>query len=551
MKRTAFTLFFCALLVYSLPVVATRYHININSGDDANDGLKWSTAFKNLQAALNLINDGDEIWLAAGTYHPTKKIADVYGSSGNMTKPTGDRHRSFLINKNVSIYGGFPGNPSDATSMNSRNWRVNQTVLSGDFNGDDGDNFENMAENAFHVVILFDASPALLLDGLYITGGCANDVANTYTGDDRYYYVTGRDGGGLFAYSPNNNSSPTLTDVSFYGNYATASGGGMWNYAFAQTASPRLTNVSFIHNKAWNGHGGGLHNEGGGGVYAQLININAVGNESFLSGGGLYFTSIEKCAPAIFNTVVSGNYAGFGNGAGVYISALGDDAEPVIINTTICGNRAEKSDRKDGGGLVIWPVGISKATIANTVIWGNKANQIDNFFAEGDWGTANTINNSFVEGFDNLGATNLPGNTDPKFFEAVHADFAPTMEGDYQLTLESPLINKGDNASVIASYDLLGNARIYDGTVDIGAYESQGKTPTFNETPFSEKTIWSYNGNLFVSLNQSAALYVYAADGSLLKQVNNLSVGAYTFTLPRGIYIVTLSNGIVEKVIIR
>ena len=551
MRRTSLLLFIFALLVCSLPVVATRYHVNINSGDDANDGLKWSTAFKNLQAALDAINEGDEIWIAAGVYHPTKKIADVYGSTNNQTRPTNDRHRSFLINKNVAVYGGFPGNPSDATSMDSRNWRVNQTILSGDFDNNDGDNFENMEENAFHVVILFDASPALVLDGLYITGGCADDIANTYTGDTRYYYVTGRDGGGLYAYSPNENSSPTLTDVSFYGNYANASGGGMWNYAFARAASPRMTNVSFVHNKSWNGHGGGLHNEGGGGVFAVLININAVGNESFLSGGGLYFTAIEKCSPTIINTVVSGNYAGFGNGAGVYISTLYDDAEPVITNTTICGNRAQKSDRKDGGGLVIWPVGISKATITNTVIWGNKANQIDNYFAEGDWGTANTVTASFIEGFDDLGATNLPGNTNPMFLEPVHADLAPTMEGDYQLMLGSPLINNGINGANSASTDLLGNPRIFDGTVDIGAYESQGKTPTFSETPFSEKAIWSYDGNLYVRLNQSASLYVYSTDGTLVKQVNNLGEGAYVFTLPRGIYIVTLSNGIVEKVYVR
>jgi len=551
MKRTSFTLFICALLIYSFPVVATRYHVNINSGDDANDGLKWSTAFKNLQVALDLIEDGDEIWIAAGTYYPTKKIADVYGSANNTTKPTGDRHRSFLINKNVAVYGGFPANSSDATSMNSRNWRVNQTVLSGDFDNNDGDNFENMAENAFHVVILFDASPALTLEGLYITGGCADDIANTYTGNDRYYYVTGSDGGGIYAYSPNNTSSPTLTDVSFYGNYAKLSGGGMWNYAFAQTASPRMTNVSFVNNKAWNGHGGGLHNEGGGGVFAQLTNINVVGNESYLSGGGLYFTALDKCSPTLINTVVNGNYAGFGNGAGIYMSTLNDDAEPVIVNTTICGNRAQKSDRKDGGGLVIWPIGISRATITNTVIWGNKANQIDNFFAEGDWGSANNITASFIEGFDDLGPTNLPGNTNPMFLVPVNADLAPTMEGDYQLMPGSPLINKGVNTAISVSYDLLGNARIFDGTVDIGAYESQGQIPSFTETPFSEKAIRSYEGNLYIRLSQSATLHIYTVDGSLIKQVNNLSAGAYIYTLPRGIYIVTLSNGVTEKVIIR
>jgi hypothetical protein len=230
------------------------------------------------------------------------------------------------------------------------------------------------------------------------------------------------------------------------------------------------------------------------------------------------------------------------------MSTLYGDAEPAIINTTVCGNKASKA----GGGLVVYPVGTSKANILNTVIWGNKGNEIDNFFFFfDDWGEVNIFSGSLIEGFDDLGATNLPGNTDPLFLEPVHADFAPTMDGDYQLTLGSPLINKGINASIAIPIDLLGNPRIYDDIVDIGAYESQGKTPIFNETVAEEKIIWSHSGLLFVRTNQSATLRVYTLDGSLVKHINSLNEGMYEFPLPRGMYIVTLSNGIVEKVVIR
>ena len=554
MKQTIFKLSIYALLLYALPLYATRYHVNINSGDDAKDGLKWSTAFKNLQPALDLIKDGDEIWIAAGVYHPTKKIAEVYGSSGHETRPTTDRHRSFMIKKNVKIYGGFSKTPSDATGLSSRNWRNNHTVLSGDFNNDDGYDFENMKENAFHVVILFDASPAMLLDGLYITGGCADDIANTYTGETeetlRVYYVSGKDGGGIYAYSPSKISSPTLSDVSLYGNFAYAAGGGLFNFSYANDASPRLENVSIVHNKALNRHGGGLYNNGGFSVYAELVNVNIVGNESTLSGGGMYFFGIVECSPVIINTVVNGNYADYGNGGGIYMSTFSHDCEPVIVNTTICGNRVAKNPLKDGGGLVVYPLGLSRANIHNTVIWGNQGNMLDNFFAEGDEGNANIITGSLIQGYNDSEPTNLPGNTNPKFLEPVSAAMAPTIDGDYQLTLESPLIDKGLNASISISNDLLGNPRINNGKVDIGAYESQGIPPVFNET-FSEKAIWSDKGILYIRIHQPASIHVYNLGGALVKHEKALGEGMVAYPLPRGIYIVTLSNGIVEKVIIQ
>ena len=551
MKNFLFIFSVCFLLLCALPVVSqTIYHVNINSGDDSNDGLKWSTAFKNLQVAIDLAEKGDEIWIAAGTYHPTKKIADVYGYGWNMTTPTGDRHRSFLIKKDIEIYGGFPAAASDATSMSSRNWKYNQTILSGDFNGDDGDNFENMTENAHHVIILFDASPAMVIDGLFITGGCADDISSTFV-DGNVYYASGQNGGGIYAYSPGKNSSPTISNVSLYGNNTEESGGAIYNYSFEGDASPILSNVSIIHNKTRLGQGGGFFNDGRN-VYAELKNVNVVGNESSRSGGGLSFNFLIKCDSRIINTVISGNFAKNGNGGGIYFSTLDEgSAEPKIINSTICGNRVGIRPDRDGGGFVVLSNGFSKTVITNTVIWGNSGNEVHNFYAEGKLGSANEITGSLIEGSDDGSGTNLHGSTGPNFLQPVSAYFAPTMEGDYQLALGSPLINSGINGMISLSEDLLGNTRVFGGTVDIGAYESQGTPPVDNGTLFSEKTIWSYSGNLYVRINNTATLRVYSFDGMLIKQENNLGMGTYEFPLPKGIYIVSLNNGVTEKIVIR
>jgi hypothetical protein len=158
--------------------------------------------------------------------------------------------------------------------------------------------------------------------------------------------------------------------------------------------------------------------------------------------------------------------------------------------------------------------------------------------------------NSFVKGIDLPGS--LPGNTDPMFLSPADALNAPTLGQwfDYTPKIGSPLINKGDNSVVTLSKDLNGNARIYDGTVDIGAYESQSiDPPKFNEN-IESKAIWAYQNRLFVRVNTPASLRIFSTNAVLVKQMNHLEVGIHEIPLPQGIYIVEL-EGIREKIIIR
>ena len=542
---TVVSLFF-AFSAFSLAAQKT-YHVNIQKGNDSNNGLTWSAAFKNIQSAIDIAEAGDNILIAEGTYHPTKKIAEIYGGQPDPDKLTGDRHRTFFIQENVKIYGGFPANATNTTTMSSRNWQLYQTILSGDFNNNDGEQFENMQENAFHVIVLLNASP--LLDGLYITGGYANDVSSLYPDEGRTY-ITGSDGGGIHAYSPITESSPILNDVTFFGNFAGTAGGAMYNYSPTREVSPKMTNVSFIHNKAETGHGGALYSRGDQDTYAELSNVQAIGNESQKSGGGLYFIAGHQCAPKIINTVVSGNYSRGGNGGGIFIGTYYGDAQPEIINATICGNKVGDAYGFDGGGLVIFPYGLCKANIFNTVIWGNQGTQFDNFYAEGTLGSQNTIAASLIEGYDAPGLANLPGNTNPLFLSPVSPNFAPTTNGDYQLTLASPLINKGINEHVTLPVDILHHQRIFGNIVDIAAYESQGTPPVDNDILPEAKSVWANNGSLYVRINHPSTLRVYSPNGLLIKHIRLLDEGMYTYPLPKGIYIVTINNKPSEKIII-
>ena len=72
------------------------------SRDTEKNGSSWATAFTNLQDALEIADNGDEIWLAKGTYYPVE-CTDCRES---------DRETSFKINSFIKIFGGFSGTES-------------------------------------------------------------------------------------------------------------------------------------------------------------------------------------------------------------------------------------------------------------------------------------------------------------------------------------------------------------------------------------------------------------------------------------------------------
>ncbi|MDR2914879.1 MAG: T9SS type A sorting domain-containing protein [Tannerella sp.] len=536
-----------SLSLFAIPAIAQKtYHVKIN-GNDSNDGLKWSTAFKNIQSALDVASEGDTVKVSAGTYYPTLNLEKVYGGG---TDHSDKINCSFLLKKNIKLYGGFPANASDATTMNDREWTINQTILSGDFNNDDGDNFENTEENAIHVVVMIKPSSNMLIDGFHITGGGGDEdkIGSSIYVDGTL--VDQRCGGGIYAFNLNSEVSPVLSNLNIRNNKAAWHGGGIYNHSETNYASPTLTNVTMTNNLAKKAGGGALLINGMN-ASPKLQNVNITGNEA-LEGGGFACIAEEDCSPTLENVLISGNKAN--KSAGVYIWAIETNAKPVITNTTICGNRADT----DGGigGLFILANGDVSPQIKNSVIWGNKSTNIegDNIYLRSVYGEKKPIYTySFIENMD-LGETNLNGNTDPMFVNPIDADFAPTTSdfGDYQLQPTSPLINKGNNADNSLPYDLAGQDRIYGDIIDIGTYEAQDIDLVDNEKIITDRSIWSHQNNLHVRIsNNTATVRIYSINGMLIKQVNNLGEGTHTLTLPNGLYIVTLSTGKTTKISIR
>lgn len=242
----------------------------------ANDGTSWTDAYTDLQDALLAGLAGDEIWVARGTYKPTS---------------TTDRTISFVVNKGLSVYGGFAGGEATVTE---RNISENPTILSGDIGG------TSSSDNSYHVVIASN----MTLDGLVITGGNAD--GDTFDGN-----AGGMFGGGTLA--------KTLANLTFVDNHASQIGGAL------SIGDATMTNVVFIGNSAARGgvvavaSGGSLTvtngvflNNGadleGGAIHMAENASLVVTNATFVSNSGSGRAVFNRRGDAVVTNVIMSNH---------------------------------------------------------------------------------------------------------------------------------------------------------------------------------------------------------------------------------------------------
>ncbi|MHB9057097.1 MAG: choice-of-anchor Q domain-containing protein, partial [Paludibacteraceae bacterium] len=150
-------------------------YVNASAQYGSNEGTSWSNAYTSLQTALNAAVNGDQIWVAKGTYKPSY----AYGLGG------GSRYYHFEMKNGVSIYGGFAGTEDSVKQRtNFGPGGADETKLSGDLNGDDivtGSgatlSITNNSENCYHVIYnpsSLSLTSSAVLNGFTIQGGFAN-----------------------------------------------------------------------------------------------------------------------------------------------------------------------------------------------------------------------------------------------------------------------------------------------------------------------------------------------------------------------------------------
>ncbi len=242
----------------------------------SNNGTSWANAFNHLQDALASSQQGDDIWVAEGTYTPDQ---------GD------DQTATFALINGVGIYGGFAGGE---TSLDDRNWHIHKSIMSGDL----GDGYYS-----HHVVTGSETDETAIIDGFTIKSGDATDLDG---------------GGGMY----NNSGSPTVTNCTFSGNRAGNYGGGMYN----DSSSPTLTNCIFSGNSA-DSNGGGICNFQSSPTVTNCIFIGNSAN----TGGGM--VDVTSSSPSERNCIFSGNSADIGGGMANFNSS-----SLTVTNCIIWGN---------------------------------------------------------------------------------------------------------------------------------------------------------------------------------------------------------------------
>lgn len=284
-------IFFCLLLFISFfsPPTAegTVFFVTETGGAEFKDGISWGTALDEAGFIDKLkeaaVVSGDQFWVAAGTYRPSV---------------SGEVAASFVMKPGVSLYGGFAGTEENLEERDERDWKSNETILTGDLDNDDNVGVI-VGENSVRVVAAFGVvDSSAVLDGFTITAGDAKD--------------TPPEGGGMRIFYGN----PTISNCTFLGNRA-VKGGGL----YIDHGNPIITNCTFSGNTADNEDGGGLYVHFGN---PTLMNCTFSGNSTDSSGGGLY---VNQENPTLTNCTFSENTA-INGGSALYVKG----GNPTLTN---------------------------------------------------------------------------------------------------------------------------------------------------------------------------------------------------------------------------
>ncbi|MGA2706193.1 MAG: choice-of-anchor Q domain-containing protein [Isosphaeraceae bacterium] len=288
-------------------------------------------------------------------------------------------------------------------------------------------------------------------------GAISNSSSATLTINGGFFSSNSAENGGAIE---NNSATATLTGVSLSNNTATNSGGAIDNHSGPLT----LTNTTVSKNEG--SYGGGINNVAG---TVTLSNTTISDNTGYYAGAGGGVDNSGGGTLALSNTTLSGNSI-VGSGGGIENSS----GSVALTNATISGNTANGS----GGGI-----DNSGGTLAlgNTIVAGNTS-----YYGSGtDIGGSITTDN----GYNLLGtavnnATNDPTPGPGDVFNNQPGLGALGNYGGLTQTLAllagSPAIGAGNASATNPATDQRGLPRVVNGSLDIGAFQTQPPAIVFN-----------------------------------------------------------------------
>ncbi len=476
-----------------------------------NDGTSWADAYTHLETALAAATDGDEFWVATGTYLPN--------TTGSQTSP-------FSVNNaDLKIYGGFAGTE---TQLSHRVLGTNETILSGDFNNNDVfpddnyvDNFNHATktDNSHNIINITAAGNNLLLDGLTISNAhyTTNNVSGAIMKEKTVSNLTLKNctiknnisaaGSGLVAeFELNNASSGTpgtfTIENCIFKNNMSRFGSGIYNYTRANTnVDIRVENTLFDNNISGNLNTG-IRGLSGAASWFRVIGSNSDVNLKLINN-----TYVNNICDSDGNSISDANRA------------------TVVIN-------------KSAGTL--------NTEVVNCIFWNNYRPNFPSTVAMSSFSdTYQTAPNSIAvkNSIDQLNfndasitSTMATSNANPLF---------NNINNDFTLQSGSPAIDTGDNTDVTTAGDLAGNVRVHNGTVDMGVYEFVASTLGIDDFNFDKKEIKLYPNPTTTVLNikmegNLKRATIYAVLGTKVFETQSNSIN--TSHLKTGMYVITIEN---------
>lgn len=415
----------------------------------------------------------------------------VWVKAGTYYGDIDNENGAFNIYKNNRIYGGFAGNETPDFNLDDRDFEANPTIL-------DGQNSRRVLYQVDH----FTNAEYSIWDGFVIQNGSWGSGAGAYLC-----------------------SNTRFKNCEFLNNNSNGFGGAAYIIsAFYENASVRFDNCVF------DGNSGSL----GGAVMdmmgATIINCRFSNNSALTKGGAYYVYSNKESK--IVNSIFDNNTAKLGG-------AMYNKGKITMINCDVVNN----SSTENGGGMFNET---RYSRIYNSVFWGNAVgsnrNQIE--------GASQFLYCAVEGGFDGTSMISLSHENDGEAAQN-YPRFANPSNGDYSIDKNSVCVDAGDKTVTgVAGPDILGNQRIVNEQIDLGAIECQIIDAVDDVEVASFKLYPNpVDDKLVVVKEGTIILEVYNAMGQKMVSVEAIDETAInTSDWDSGIYLVTV-NGVARTIV--